>query len=105
MLFRSLVLWLERFVALVIGATIAVAVLFAGQLALVMSFVAVPMFVTAWLALSLFAGGQCAWYMRPFFGIGALKGDSPPFFLGTAPDFRGARSFYEAVWNLVQPPR
>jgi len=61
--------------------------------------------LTAWLALSLFAGGQCAWYMRPFFGIGALKGDSPPFFLGTAPDFRGARSFYEAVWNLVQPPR
>lgn len=46
-------LWLERFVALVIGATIAVAVLFAGQLALVMSFVAVPMFLRPWL---MFAG-------------------------------------------------
>lgn len=57
-----------------------------------------------WLALSLFVGGQCAWYLRPLFGVSSL----PPvdaFLLGTTPDFRGATSFYEAVWNLVDPPR
>jgi len=58
-----------------------------------------------WMALSLFAGGQAAWYMRPFFGIALPGATTPPFFLGTSPDFRGARSFYEAVYNLVVPPR
>ena len=43
--------------------------------------------------------------MRPFFGVRGLAKTAPPFFLGTAPDFRGARSFYEAVYNLVVPPR
>lgn len=61
--------------------------------------------IIGWLALSLFTGGQGAWYMRPFFGIPSLSSTSPPFFLGTTPDFRGARSFYEAVYNLVVPPR
>ena len=60
--------------------------------------------IIGWLALSLFTGGQGAWYMRPFFGISSLGQTSPPFFLGTTPDFRGARSFYEAVYNLVVPP-
>jgi len=60
--------------------------------------------VTGWLALSLFTGAQCAWYMRPFFGISYMGRGSPPFFSGTRPDFRGARSFYEAVYNLVSPP-
>jgi len=58
-----------------------------------------------WMALSLLAGGQCAWYLRPFFGA------TPPapgqrFCDGSRPDFRGARSIYEAVYNLVAlPPR
>lgn len=60
--------------------------------------------ITGWLALSLFTGGQGAWYMRPFFGISSIKGPTPPWFLGSEPDFRGARSFYEAVYNLVAPP-
>ncbi len=61
--------------------------------------------ITAWLALSLFTGGQCCWYMRPFFGISYLKGPiAPPFFLGMTPDFRGARNFYEAVYHLLDPP-
>ena len=60
--------------------------------------------ITGWLVLSLFTGGQCCWYMRPFFGISAIKGPPPPFFLGTTPDFRGARSFYEAVYNLMTSP-
>jgi hypothetical protein len=61
--------------------------------------------LTGWMALSLFAGGQCAWYLRPFFGIASRIDNNPPFCMGTAPDFRGARSFYEAVYNLVDPPR
>lgn len=60
--------------------------------------------VGSWLLVSLLVGGQVSWYMRPFFGITAVSDVVPPFFTGTAPDFRGARSFYEAVWNLVQPP-
>ncbi len=58
--------------------------------------------LAAWLAISLFAGGQCAWYMRPFFGASTI-GD-PPFMEGSNPDFRGATSFYEAVVHLVAPP-
>ncbi|MCU0727291.1 MAG: hypothetical protein MUE73_16150, partial [Planctomycetes bacterium] len=56
----------------------------------------------AWLAICLFAGGQCAWIMRPFFGPATIR--DPPFMEGSAPDFRGARSFYEAVYHLVCPP-
>ncbi|MCA8968870.1 MAG: hypothetical protein KDC95_03775 [Planctomycetes bacterium] len=56
-----------------------------------------------WLGLSLVTGGQAAWYMRPFFGI-SLGGVDAPFFSGTAPDFRGATNFFEAVYNLIAPP-
>lgn len=59
--------------------------------------------LAAWLAISLFAGGQCAWYMRPFFEVSTNP--NPVFMEGTDPDFRGATSFYEAVWQLVDPPR
>lgn len=61
--------------------------------------------LAGWMALSLFAGGQCAWYLRPFFGIASRIDNNPPFCMGTAPDFRGARNFYEAVYNLIDPPR
>jgi len=58
--------------------------------------------ICAWLALALAVGAQWAWYLRPFFGISApgIQG----FCLGTQPDFRGATSFYEAVYHLVVPP-
>lgn len=59
--------------------------------------------VGAWLATSLFAGGQCAWYLRPFFCPATIP--DPPFMEGLNPDFRGATNFYEAVWHLVSPPR
>ena len=58
--------------------------------------------LTAWLAISLFVGGQCAWFMRPFFEVSTNP--APMFMEGTRPDFRGATSFYEAVWQLVDPP-
>ena len=63
------------------------------------------MLLGSWMLVSLLVGGQLAWYLRPFFGIAAA--DAPPperWFDGDTPDFRGARSFYEAVWNLVAPP-
>jgi hypothetical protein len=56
----------------------------------------------AWLAVSLFVGGQCAWYLRPLYGCSAVHGT--PFILGSTPDLRGARSFYEAVYFYVDPP-
>jgi cytochrome bd-type quinol oxidase subunit 2 len=58
--------------------------------------------VAAWLAVSLFTGGQCAWFMRPFFGPSTIR--DPPFMEGTNPDYRGATSFYEAVAHLVTAP-
>jgi len=60
------------------------------------------MIVTAWLGVSLFAGGQCAWYMRPFFGVRSIN--HLQFMEQSRPDYRGARSFYEAVYHLVNPP-
>ena len=60
--------------------------------------------VASWLALSLLVGGQAAWYLRPFFGVRAVADDGT-FCQGTRPDFRGAQSFYEAVYNVVAPPR
>jgi hypothetical protein len=57
-----------------------------------------------WLAVSLPVGGQWSWYLRPFFGVRALGG-TENFCLGTIPDFRGATSFFEAVYNLVDPPQ
>ncbi|HET8937981.1 MAG TPA: hypothetical protein VFN67_31270 [Polyangiales bacterium] len=55
--------------------------------------------IGAWLAASLFVGAQASWYMRPFCGV-----VDAPFMLGTQPDFRGATSFYEAVYHVFQPP-
>ena len=49
-----------------------------------------------------FAGGQCAWYLRPFFGPSTIR--DIPFIEGSAPDYRGATSFYEAVYHLIHPP-
>ena len=60
--------------------------------------------VGGWMLVSLLVGGQVCWYMRPFFGISGPSAVAPPFFAGTAPDFQGARSFYEAVYNLIDPP-
>ena len=58
--------------------------------------------VLSWLGVSLLAGGQCSWYFRPYFGLAFEK--DLPFMLGAAPDFRGATSFFEAVYHLVSPP-
>ena len=55
-----------------------------------------------WLAVSLVAGGQCAWFFRPYYGLSFME--DLPFMEGTAPDYRGARSFFEAVYHLVAPP-
>lgn len=60
--------------------------------------------VACWLALSLGVGGQAAFYLRPFFGFPATRGNTPPFFLGAEPDLRGATNFYEAVWQTIQRP-
>jgi len=57
-----------------------------------------------WLALSLFVGGQCAWYLRPFCGISTIPADDVPFCMGTSPHVSGARSFYEAVYHILKPP-
>jgi len=57
-----------------------------------------------WLSLSLFVGGQCAWYLRPFCGISTIKAEQLPFLLGTTPDFRGDTNFYEAVYHILFPP-
>jgi hypothetical protein len=58
----------------------------------------------AWLCLSLLVGGQCAWYLRPFFGVATIPASAVPFFQGTAPDYRGDTSFYEAAWHAIVPP-
>ena len=60
--------------------------------------------VIAWLAMTLFVGGQGAFYLRPIFGLPASRGNSPPFALGSAPDVRGATNFYEAVWQVFEKP-
>lgn len=58
-----------------------------------------------WMSVSLVVGGQWAWYLRPFFGVSTISAESTPFCLGTEPDFRGARSFFEAVYHIVRPPQ
>lgn len=57
----------------------------------------------AWLALSLFAGGQVCWYFRPYFGVSTIP--LTDFALGTQPDHHGATNFYEAVYHIVDPPQ
>jgi hypothetical protein len=56
----------------------------------------------AWLAIGLFVGGQCSWYLRPFYGIRAVENER--FIVGTLPDSFGATSFYEAVYHIFRPP-
>ena len=58
--------------------------------------------LTGWMALSLFAGGQCAWLLRPFFGASPTVDASPPWFAFQRLDDRGAGSFFEAVWNAIR---
>jgi hypothetical protein len=55
----------------------------------------------AWVALSLFVGGQVSFMLRPLIGVPATRGHVPPWFLGAEPDARGATSFYGAVWQIV----
>ncbi len=57
-----------------------------------------------WLSLSLFVGGQAAWYLRPFFGLAWIAVDDVPLFLGASADLQGASSFFEAVLNLIRAP-
>lgn len=57
--------------------------------------------VAAWLALSLFVGGQVAFLLRPFVGLPATRGQVPPWFLWNEPDARGATNFYAAVWQTL----
>lgn len=58
--------------------------------------------ILVWLALSLFVGGQGAWYLRPFFGVSAAH-TLDDFCMGTRPDGRGINNIYEAVYRLVVP--
>ena len=60
--------------------------------------------VLCWLSLSFFVGAQCSWYLRPFFGVSTIPAGATPFIFGTRPDFRGATSFYEAIYYLFDPP-
>lgn len=60
--------------------------------------------VTAWMLVSLLVGGQTCWLIRPFFGMSTTASWESPWFSGAEPGFRGARSFYEAVWFVVSPP-
>ena len=60
--------------------------------------------VFSWLLLTLFVGGQVAFFMRPFFGLPASRGCNPPFMVGAEADVRGATSFYEAVIQIFEEP-
>lgn len=59
--------------------------------------------LTAWLAITFVVGAQWAFYLRPFFGASRVH-DPGVFIAGNAPDFRGARSFYEVVGHIIAPP-
>ena len=60
--------------------------------------------VAAWLAVTLPVGGQMAFYVRPLFGLPATRGQTPPWFLGTTPDVRGATNFFEMVAQIAARP-
>lgn len=56
-----------------------------------------------WLVISLFVGGQLAFWCRPFFGFPATRGvENTPFVLGSTPDVRGATNFYESVLQVIE---
>jgi hypothetical protein len=61
--------------------------------------------VALWLVLTLGVGGQGAFFMRPFFGFPATRGNTPPWFLGAQPDVRGATSFYAMVAQSFSKPQ
>ncbi|MEM6959883.1 MAG: hypothetical protein AAF645_29645, partial [Myxococcota bacterium] len=56
---------------------------------------------TTWMLLSLLVGSQWSWYLRPFCGVATVDA---PFMLGAEPDFRGATNFYQAVYQVFDPP-
>ena len=60
--------------------------------------------LTMWLSLTLCVGGQAAFTLRPLFGLPATRGQTPPWALGTTPDVRGARNFFEMVVQVVRRP-
>jgi len=60
--------------------------------------------VASWMVASLLVGGQTCWLIRPFFGVSRTANWESPWFSGSEPGFRGARSFYEAVWFVIVPP-
>jgi len=60
--------------------------------------------VLGWIFITLFVGGQTAFYLRPFFGLPATRGCNPPFALGATPDVRGAGNFYESVYQIFKAP-
>jgi hypothetical protein len=66
------------------------------------SFLRASGLMTAWLAIGLFVGGQCSWYLRPFYGNPAIE--QMEFILGTNPDSWGATSIYEAAYHILRPP-
>jgi len=57
--------------------------------------------IGCWLALSLLVGSQGAWYLRPFCGVSTIDA---PFVLGSEPDYQGATDFFQAVYQLFDPP-
>ena len=57
--------------------------------------------IGCWLLLSLLVGSQGAWYLRPFCGVSTIDA---PFVLGSEPDYQGATDFFQAVYNLFDPP-
>ena len=59
--------------------------------------------ILVWLALSLFVGGQGAWYLRPFFGV-STHPHFQEFCRGTQIDEGGINNFFEAVYHLVFQP-
>ncbi|MCP4154738.1 MAG: hypothetical protein GY757_43860 [bacterium] len=52
-----------------------------------------------WLLITLFTGGQGAWYLRPFFGLPFIN--TTVFAVGKQPHVTGATNFYEAMWHTV----
>lgn len=57
------------------------------------------------LFLALLVGGQAAFYVRPFFGVPASRGRTPPFLPGNEPDVRGATNFFELLSQFSSYPK